>query len=442
MNKEFTQFKKEIDQMYVPIEKLDQIIADTIMKNDSKQIKQKKNYLKRGLGAALVACSLAIGSAYVSPTMAKVVSHIPLIGHYFNADDKGLKMIAEHDMAMKIDKTVKKHGTTFTVHDAYYDGTRLVIGYTRKSILPSENFKFDLMINGKEMGDLRFSQSERGYYVNPNQYIGLIEVKPVMEKFPEALNLKLIFSKYTEQTDGWDFSFSIKQSDDLALVKPKDRKAHQIAGAEVTLQSLSYGLGGTELTFERLQDSAFLNKHMDFYIYYQLLNDRGELIKSLGGVGMGDEPIDGKERIIDKHSFEPLPKYTKKVTIIPYTIPSNNGVELPKIVMPIVNQTIPFTIEQGEIGAISVTKLEKNKENLSVYFSVNSDFQFDDTLTHNGIWIENKDGKQLESSKGVQRVKGNQYKEVFQIKGNEELFIATYKYSKPIMYDPFTVTLP
>ncbi|MEH6945234.1 DUF4179 domain-containing protein [Bacillus sp. JJ722] len=447
MNKDFPQMKKEIDQIPVPIEKLDQIIADTITLHGTNQKKINKSYIKRGLCVAVVACIVLIGSAYISPTMASLVAHIPIIGHYFNGNDKGLQAISEHDLALNIDQSVTKKGTTFTVHDAYYDGTRLVIGYSRKSTLPSlesDEFYETLQINGKGMEDLRFSHSGSGYYVNPNYYVGFIEVKPIVKDFPEKFNAKLVFSEYGDKAAKWSFSFQVKSSNDMTVVKSKSSQTRTIVKSEVTFKSLSYGIGGTELAFEAIEDTDYLNKHMDFSIYYQLLTDKGELINSLGatGMGTGENAIKGKERNRYKHMYEPLPEGTKSVTIIPYTIPSNNGEELPKVVKPIEGQSLPFILDQGEIGSINVQKIEQNDSKLTVYFSMNSDFQFDDTLSHNGIWLENKEGSRLYNSEGVYRIKGNQYKEVFKVKENEELFIATYKYPKPVMYEPITVTLP
>lgn len=192
----------------------------------------------------------------------------------------------------------------------------------------------------------------------------------------------------------------------MTVVTPKSSQTRTIVKSEVTLKSHSYGIGGTELTFEAIEDSDYLNKHMDSSIYYQLLTDKGELVNRVSSVGMGENSINGKERNTYKQMYEPLPKGTKSVTIIPYTIPSNNGLNLPKIVTPIENQSIPFILEQGEIGSINVEKIEQIKGKLAVYFSMNSDFSYDETLSHNGIWLENKAGKRLENSEDVYRIKG------------------------------------
>lgn len=96
MSKQWPDLKKEMDNIQVPLEKLDKII-----KNVAPSIKKKKSKLKivsYTAVAAAVALFIFVGSASVSPAMAKIASHVPLIGTFFNdVQDEGLQIAGQKD---------------------------------------------------------------------------------------------------------------------------------------------------------------------------------------------------------------------------------------------------------------------------------------------------------------------------------------------------------
>ncbi|WP_100011259.1 DUF4179 domain-containing protein [Lentibacillus sediminis] len=78
MNNDFPNFKNEIDKIDVPEKKLDLAIERAIKRGKRKKwgLSKKITYLS---SAAVIVFSLLIGSAFVSPVMAKVMSNVPLI---------------------------------------------------------------------------------------------------------------------------------------------------------------------------------------------------------------------------------------------------------------------------------------------------------------------------------------------------------------------------
>ncbi|WP_163527231.1 DUF4179 domain-containing protein [Halobacillus ihumii] len=78
MNNDFPNFKKDVDKIEVPEEKLNTAIKSAIKRGKKKKwsFGKKVTYLS---GAAVIVFCLLIGSAFVSPAMAKVMSNVPLV---------------------------------------------------------------------------------------------------------------------------------------------------------------------------------------------------------------------------------------------------------------------------------------------------------------------------------------------------------------------------
>lgn len=90
--------KKEVDKIKIPEDKLDQAIEYAIKsgKKNQRSLGKKFIYLS---SAAVLLFSLLIGSAFVSPAIAKVVSKIPYLGQIF--ESKNVLMIISEELHTK-----------------------------------------------------------------------------------------------------------------------------------------------------------------------------------------------------------------------------------------------------------------------------------------------------------------------------------------------------
>jgi hypothetical protein len=79
MDKRFTELEAEIEKIPVPMEKIDSIIQKTLYQNYLPQKNKRLKTIFYSLSVAVVAFGLFIGSAFISPTMARVVNKIPFI---------------------------------------------------------------------------------------------------------------------------------------------------------------------------------------------------------------------------------------------------------------------------------------------------------------------------------------------------------------------------
>ena len=81
-----------------------------------------------------LAFCLIIGSAFVSPAMAKVLSNIPGFNSVFEfAGDRGLKIASEKGLSDTIEQTVTDQNISLTFQDVFFDGTRLSLGYIQEN---------------------------------------------------------------------------------------------------------------------------------------------------------------------------------------------------------------------------------------------------------------------------------------------------------------------
>lgn len=86
--------KKEVDKIKIPEDKLDQAIEHGLKRGKKSQRGLSKKVLYT-CSAVVFLFSLLIGSAFVSPAMAKIVSKIPYLGQIFESEDDIVKVISE-----------------------------------------------------------------------------------------------------------------------------------------------------------------------------------------------------------------------------------------------------------------------------------------------------------------------------------------------------------
>lgn len=433
MSKQWPDLKKEMDNIQVPLEKLDKII-----KNTAPQLKKKKSKLKivsYTAGAAAVALFIFVGSASVSPAMAKIASHVPLIGTFFNdVQDEGLQIAGQKGLTQIIDQSSKDSGITLTITEMFYDGTRLVFGYTQESLFAiGELERPTFEVNGRE---INFSSSYSGDFITPQKYKGMVEINPT-EELPEEFELNMRIDAIGVIPGNWNFQFHVKQSNQVMVLRPEEVK--MIEGANVKINSLKIGPAGTDLAVQvnSKEEMDFQPFDLEFFV----VDDGGNVLDQLGKDAHG-ETENGVVETQVGYLFSPLKEGAKKLRVIPYKLEDNFPLE--KVMIPLEGQKYPFKFSQGDFGAITVTEIQSNEEQIIVYFDVNSESLYDNRLTRNPIWLEDEHGNSLvlEEAPFAKRIEGNSFKQVFKASEIERAHLATFQYPKPIMYDEFELQVP
>jgi hypothetical protein len=434
MDDRFPKFKEEIEKIPVPIEKLNLIIHKTLNQNILPKKNKKKKIVFYTLSAAVLAFVILIGSAFVSPAMANVVSQIPFIGSVFSfAGDEGLQTASMKGLSTSINQAEKNKGITLNMKEVYYDGTRLSLGFTQESFLPlGEVERPDIQVDGKT---INFSSGSSGNFINLQQYAGTLNITPT-EDLPENFMMKISFSSVGLVRGKWEFEFPVKLANDVTFVRPMETK--MIEGEEVILKSVSSGQAGTALSIDTIK----LPNQKDLHLRFNVIDEFGEALTTITSAGDGSRE-NGKDIMHFKFLYTPLKKGVKNVLIIPYVEAETNGLP-PKISIPATEENLPITLNQGDIGKIVVTDIDYKKDKTVVYFKVESEIAYD-FGSNNRLWLEDPNGKDLTIMQKAyaEKVKDNLYKQEFKsINSNKKIKVVTLKFPKPIMYEGFKVQLP
>lgn len=436
MSKYFPEFNKELENIHVPVEKLDTIIQQTINKNRKQKPRRKKMVLTT-IGSVAAAFILFLGSATLSPTLAKVASGIPLVGTFFNeSGDEGLQIAGKSGLTQVINQESKDNGVTLTMNEIFYDGTRLTFGLTHESLLAIGDIERPtILVNGKE---INFSSGSSGKYITPSKYEAIMNISPT-EELPEEFDMKIIIDAVGLMPGNWEFEFPVKQSNEVTVIRPNITNV--IYDAKVTVESVKLGPAGTDLAIQIQSDpnNTKIDPYMD--LHFAMIDDQGRVLPTLTGSGYGDT-IDGIEVANHRYLYTPMKEDAKSLTILPYKIPNQSGaVEELSVSL---NKKLPLEIDQGEVGKITVTDVEFLEDKTVVYFELESDFPFDDNLTMNRTWLESKDGKDLSFPENplAVRMNGNSFKQEFKATKDRNVEFKALKIPSPIVFEAFEITLP
>nr|WP_304216467.1 DUF4179 domain-containing protein [Fredinandcohnia onubensis] len=436
MSKHFPEFNKELENIHVPVEKLDTIIQQTINENRKQKPRRKKMVLTT-IGSVAAAFILFLGSATLSPTLAKVASEIPLVGTFFNeSGDEGLQIAGKSGLTQVINQKTKDNGVTLTMNEIFYDGTRLTFGLTHESLLAIGDIERPtILVNGKE---INFSSGSSGKYITPSKYEAIMNISPT-EELPEEFDMKIIIDAVGLMPGNWEFEFPVKQSNEVTVIRPNTTNV--IYDAKVTIESVKLGPAGTDLAIQIQSDpnNTKIDPYMD--LKFAMIDDQGRVLRTLTGSAYGDT-IDGIEVANHRYLYTPMKEEAKSLTILPYKIPNQS--EAVEELSVSLNKTLPLEIDQGEVGKITVTDVEFLEDKTVVYFELKSDFPFDDNLTMNRTWLESKDGKDLSFPENplAVRMNGNSFKQEFKATRDRDVEFKALKIPSPIVFEAFEITLP
>ena len=318
MTDKMRSFKEEIDHIHVPVDKLDAIILNTVQGVP----KRKSTILNKMLysaGAAVVVFGLLLSSATISPVMAKIVSHIPIIGTIFSeSGDRGLEQVSKLGLTDIIGMTKTVEGTSITLDEVFYDKTRLTIGFSIESEQPIEEFYLSsgptFTVNGKSFshaGDYKETE------ISSNHRTGIANID-ALEELPEAFTLGLTF----KGKDGkqWDFSTPVSTQANVQSVAI--HQTQKAGGIDLTVTDLQVSPAGILLTLSaKSEKTGYLSSGM---LDFKVIDEKGnELVSHSGGSKV--ELIAGREHLTGTRLIDPIADHVKELTITPYLVQPIGG---------------------------------------------------------------------------------------------------------------------
>ncbi|MBK3494926.1 DUF4179 domain-containing protein [Viridibacillus sp. YIM B01967] len=397
MNKQSPDIKKVIDDMKVPTEKLNRTI-EMAMKRGEASRKIRKSKWKPIVGAAVTAGCLFVGSAFVSPAMAKVLSSIPLIGSIFESTgDKGLKKATDQGLSNTVNITSTDQDITLTIQDVFYDGTRFSISYLQSD--QQTLGELDLKVNGKR---INFGDGRQGEKLTNGQYAGILNIK-TLEALPKSFDLSMDLKMIGETTGNWHFDVPVTKS----KAKVKEivvNKTGIINDTKYKVKSIQIGPAGVKAKIDIFTEKIE-EKVLEFEFY--LLDDHGIPLETIQDSGSGDNNVMHMEYL-----FAPLEKEVSTLTFSPFYI--KMPVDGEPSEKPLNEKQLPITLNQGKMGNIVVTDLKKENSKMHLYFEAQSDFPYGAHFDYNRIWVEDAKGNDL-TSDITERISGNRYVKTFDL---------------------------
>ncbi|MGH0779713.1 DUF4179 domain-containing protein [Bacillus cereus] len=165
MNKE--EFNHHINDIPIPEDRLIQREKTAILQAKENQYRRTKTIKYSSLVACGICVSL-LGFGFISPTMAKTLSSVPVIGPiYAQFKDIASHKIEKDELATSIERQDNHSGLTMKVKEAVYDGGRLVITVEYKGANTISNTNEEkagfsyVTINGKEIKAAIASTSQK-----------------------------------------------------------------------------------------------------------------------------------------------------------------------------------------------------------------------------------------------------------------------------------------
>ena len=285
MNDKISSFKREVDEIQVPVEKLDAIIENVL---DGEMPKRKGIVWRRmaiGTSAAVLSLGILVGSTAISPAMANFVSQIPLIGSIFSqSDDKGLVQVSETGLAQVIGETKTVNGKSLTIDELFYDGTRFTFSYSFVSDVPiTDNYlKPSWTIDGQQYASGMGRDEE--VVISPTERTGIYDLVHYQEEtvpLKEKFELGLWFEG--EGGEKWDFHIPVVKQE-VRQIAIDEVQQLEDPYLKLIVTSIESGPGGMLLNYK--VESPY-DQYMGSFVRFEVFDVNGNEYKMNSGGSTG-----------------------------------------------------------------------------------------------------------------------------------------------------------
>lgn len=314
MNSEKKQFQQRVEQIDIPEEKLTTAINEAMKKGEKTKSKfqRAKRYLYR-FAIAVVLLLAIMGSGFISPAMANMLTHIPIIGSVFVHEDVGLKEASEKGLVFPVNQTIVDKDIPITITNVYYDRSRLAIGYE----IPLEHeraevglLNYNITING-----LSPIRSQGSGMIEDNKFKGQIQTSSTL---PDSFTLQVVFNKVLNKTGNWEFTIPVLVNDD-----------HEYFLVDRTIEDGGYEFHVEEMILTPSGTKMYVNVHTPFdrkeeELSFSIYGERGKKLELIETKLQKDsDSKSGKELWSGTVFFAPV-KEDDKITIVPGYLSANN----------------------------------------------------------------------------------------------------------------------
>ncbi|MFJ7950139.1 DUF4179 domain-containing protein [Lysinibacillus sp. NPDC096418] len=393
--------KKTIDDIDVPLEKLDQVIEKGMQ---HKKKKQKKSFAMAML-LVVATGGLVLGSGFISPKMANVLADVPLIGFMYDIEkyDEGLLNALSDDNKVTLNETVVSNGLPITVEEIVYDGARLDVIFS----MPSYEGKYasSIHVDGKEIN----AGSSMRILENNDVFRGVWETR-MPDNLPDAFDLTFNIHQIDDPTAKWVYRTPIQKVKNNIKTLATGQTG-EIDGISFTVDHLETSTTTTKLNvkFDALMEKIFSEERV---LFETVTDQNGTPIRVLDKSGSGDE-----NGVTYTYLLGPLSEEITELKILYYFVPFYH--EREDIIVPLADK-FPQRISQGKMGDIVITNVEHKGSEATMTFYVDSDFPYNDVLMPNFLEIEVESGESL-TTQILNPIGPNEYQLTFQANAGKPL---------------------
>ncbi|MCU5684521.1 DUF4179 domain-containing protein [Bacillus wiedmannii] len=317
MNKE--EINHHINDIPIPEDRLIQREKTAMLQAKKNQYRRKKTIKYSSLIACGICVSL-LGFGFISPTMAKTLSGVPVIGSiYAQFNDIASDKIEKDELATLIERRDSHSGLTMNVKEAVYDGGRLVVTVEYKGENPisksnEEKAGFSyITINGKEVRAAigSTSQKSKGQNTIIEQHeFTLANYGEFGDKIDVSVHGKDLF----EQTGTWNVAFPLtKVEGEIHKFTPNIKtltkdNLYALTVNQVTFSSLSTRI---DLTFDYPKEMEANDSWPA--LDYTVTDDKGKIYEGVS-LQVGSTGLYGHHIVL---ALPPMDNPPKSLTIEP-----------------------------------------------------------------------------------------------------------------------------
>ncbi|MHC0039502.1 DUF4179 domain-containing protein [Pseudoneobacillus sp. C159] len=268
---------------------------------------------------AAAAILITAGSGYKSPTMADVLSKVPVVGVIYEdvSADFGLKEAREKGLTQGYQQTVTDKDIEMTIKDVYYDGRAFSIGFRLvnhgKEVWGDDLkgiFSMDFDAKGFKLGQRMASTSMEKVGENVFEGVTIIEA----DRFKKEFVLELEVNEIDGKKGRWDFNIPVTSEflqGSIHTFAPHYKT--KALDAEITVKELTFTPSGIRLVTETLSEKGTGNRF-------------GFTVKGVGVGGGGSSNFGsqhgkkGKDHIIHSVNLNPVAEIPDQLTITVYDL--------------------------------------------------------------------------------------------------------------------------
>ncbi|MCA1057737.1 DUF4179 domain-containing protein [Rossellomorea aquimaris] len=316
MNKVINKFKEDVENVEIPLDELDAVIKKEIIGHSRNNRSRKKVLF--AIATAILFFILLLGSSYVSPTMANVLSKIPFISSVLPSTDVGLQAANEKGLVKSIGQTVNQEGIMITITDVYYDHSRLEIGYS----IPFEEEGLETLKKYKILGvakaNIEVDSQDVGYSGHStlrNDYIiGTITIdNHDLPKFKDKVNITLDITEVLNKKGHWEFHLSAKKAEEDIIIHPDQDVREGDYVFSINTIELTPGSTKMEYSFSiPSSEEEFNEQALDF----SLITDTGKTVATIKKDMIFIENSDDRRQYNSQILFEPI-EDVESLTVTP-----------------------------------------------------------------------------------------------------------------------------